>query len=83
MGARDQDNNGARDVNLSEIQRRFDRTQNAAVPNRAALGHLTNILRVELTEYDLADKANVFTAMTETKRILNSVFGPSWLATNR
>jgi len=78
LSPRDQDNNGVRDINLNEIKRRFERTTNAAVSATERWG-TDNVLRVELTEYDLADKASAFTAMTETKRILNSVFAPYWL----
>ncbi len=68
-------------IDLNEVVRRFDRlsnsgdseTQRWAIPNR---------LRVEKKDYPTFDEAVITTAMTETKRILNSQFASAWQADN-
>ena len=70
--------NGQRDITLTELRRRFDRTSNAGVPNDQRWG-LPNNFRVDppLT-YLHRDEALLSTAMTTTKALLNQVFTPRW-----
>lgn len=81
LTGRDQDNNGQRDVDLSEIVRRFDRNQNGGVGERDRWA-IPNTLQVERQNYPIYDQAIMFTAMTETVRVLNSNFAPHWQADN-
>jgi hypothetical protein len=76
LAARDQDNNGARDITLAEIARRFDRTRNNGV-NDVERWAIPNILRVAHRSYPSLDQAVASTAMTETTSILQT-FNASW-----
>lgn len=84
LAGRDSDSNNARDVDIDEIARRFDRAGNSGVSGtqRWGLDGAQNILNVERSDYPLFDQATVFTAMTETKRILDSKFNAAWTADN-
>lgn len=81
LAGRDEDGNGVRDVDLSQIVRRFDRTGNAAVDEDDRWA-IPNILRVERQDYDTFDQAMIFTAMTTTKQILTSAFNSAWMDDN-
>jgi hypothetical protein len=81
LAARDQDGNGQRDVDLAEIVRRFDRITNAGVSEDERWA-IPNILRAERQNYTTLDQALSSTTMTETVRILNSKFAPSWASDN-
>lgn len=81
LSGRDQDNNGQRDVDLSEIVRRFDRLGNAAVSEDQRWA-IPNYLRVERNDYPSFDQALITTTMTETARILSSQFNSRWAADN-
>jgi hypothetical protein len=84
LAGRDADANNARDVDIDEIARRFDRAGNSGVSatQRWGLDGAQNILNVERRDYPLFDQATVFTAMTETVRILDSKFNAAWTADN-
>jgi hypothetical protein len=84
LAGRDADNNNARDVDIDEIARRFDRAGNSGVSatQRWGLDGAQNILNVERRDYPLFDQATIFTAMTETTRILDSKFNSAWTADN-
>jgi len=77
IGGRDQNNDTQRDVNLSEIARRFDRTGNGGVSETERWA-IPNILRVERADYTVFEHALASTTMTETRRILDSQFAPAW-----
>ena len=77
LGGRDQDGDTRRDVTLDEIARRFDRAANGNV-STIERWSVPNVLRVEKASYPTNDQALITTAMTETKRILNNIFTPSW-----
>lgn len=79
LAPRDQNNDGRRDVSLDEIARRFDRDTNSAVSTTERWG-IANTLQVERRDYATGDQAVVSLAMTETRRILNSVFQSFWNA---
>ncbi|HBY97300.1 MAG TPA: hypothetical protein DEP84_25735, partial [Chloroflexi bacterium] len=79
--ARDQDNNGQRDVDLAEIVRRFDHLGNSGVTEQERWA-IPNILRVERQDYATFDQAAISTAMTETKRILSNTFDAPWAGDN-
>ncbi|MFN8440622.1 MAG: LamG-like jellyroll fold domain-containing protein [Caldilineaceae bacterium] len=68
-------------IDLNEVLRRFNRTTNGAVSNTERWS-IPNTLRVEKKDYPSFDEAVVTTAMTETKRILNSQFTSSWQTDN-
>jgi hypothetical protein len=84
LTARDADKNGVRDVDINEIARRFERTTNSSVPaeQRWGLDGVNNNLRVERHDYPTFDQAAIFTAMTDTVKILNSQFTPAWGSDN-
>jgi hypothetical protein len=77
LTGRDQDNNGQRDLTISEISRRFNRTTNSAV-SPTERWEILNVLRVGTKSYPTFDEALMSTAMTETVRTLNSTFGAFW-----
>ncbi|MFV9507238.1 MAG: LamG-like jellyroll fold domain-containing protein [Oscillochloridaceae bacterium umkhey_bin13] len=72
---------GQRDLDLSEIARRFDRLNNAAVSEEQRWG-LPNLLRVETQTYPSFDEAMITTAMTTTKELLARNFNPHWSASD-
>ena len=81
LNGRDADNNSVRDIDINEIVRRFDRTQNSGVPANQRWS-VPNTLRVEKKDYAFYDQALMTTAMSETVRILNEKFASSWQADN-
>ncbi|MFN8445073.1 MAG: LamG-like jellyroll fold domain-containing protein, partial [Caldilineaceae bacterium] len=81
LNGRDSDNNGVRDIDINEIVRRFDRTQNSTV-TAVQRWSIPNILRVEKKDYPIYDQALMTTAMSETARILNANFTSSWQGDN-
>ncbi|MCX6047416.1 MAG: hypothetical protein NT075_20110, partial [Chloroflexi bacterium] len=78
---RDQNHDGQRDLTVAEIARRFDHTTNGAVTEEERWA-VPNTLRVERKRYDTLDRALMTTAMTETKRILDANFTPTWVQDN-
>lgn len=70
---------GARDLDLAEVQRRFDRLGNGAVSEEQRWG-LANSLRVVAHSYPTYDEAVITTAMTTTKELLGETFSPFWSA---
>jgi hypothetical protein len=84
LGARDQDSNGVRDVDINEIARRFNHTTNGAVSptERWGMENELDILRVERRDYATFDQASMFTAMTDTVKVLNTQFNAAWTADN-
>ena len=85
LGGRDADHNGQRDITVSEIARRFDRTANSAISTSERWGMDStafNILKVVRRDYATFDQAVIFTAMTETTSLLNNQFNASWTADN-
>ena len=79
LAARDQNDDGWRDVTLAEIARRFDRDANSTVTEVERWG-IANTLQVERQTYATGDQAVVSVAMTETTRILNNAFQSYWNA---
>ncbi|MCB0144559.1 MAG: hypothetical protein KDE50_32055 [Caldilineaceae bacterium] len=79
LAARDQDQNGALDVTVAEIARRFDHTTNDGVSETERWA-VPNVLRVEVNDYPTFDQAAIATAMTETQVILNEHFTAAWQA---
>lgn len=73
---RDEDNNGQRDLTVNEIANRFDRTRNAAYSEEQRFA-VPNILRVAQQSYTTLDQAVAATTMTETVKLLNTVFSPA------
>lgn len=71
--ARDDNNDGQRDVTVDTIAQRFDRTTNGSVTEADRFG-VPNVLRVVQNRYPLLDQALASTAMTETKKLLDSNF---------
>lgn len=84
LAARDQDNNNVRDVDIKEIARRFDHQTNGGVSptERWGMEGDLNILRVERHDYATFDQASIFTAMTDTVKVLNTQFNSAWTADN-
>ncbi|MFN8440673.1 MAG: LamG-like jellyroll fold domain-containing protein [Caldilineaceae bacterium] len=84
LAARDADHNSQRDVDIDELARRVDRTvnQNVASDQRWGLDGALNVLRVERHDYATLDQAAIFTAMTDTVRLLNSNFNAVWASDN-
>lgn len=76
LAARDADNNGQLDLSVPEIERRFNHPTNSTVGSDERWG-IPDLLRVERRTYDTYDRALATTAITETNRILNSVFTPA------
>ena len=81
LSARDQDNNGQRDITTAELHRRFDHPTNGNVALEERWG-ISNTLRVEHQSYGTLDRAVMTTAMTETMRILNANFTTPWQQDN-
>jgi len=73
---RDEDNNGQRDLTVNEIANRFDRTRNAVYSEDQRFA-VPNILRVSQQSYTTLDQAVAATTMTETVKLLNTVFAPA------
>ncbi len=75
LSARDQDNNKVRDVTVSEIYHRFNRTTNANVPEeqRWSLIGDRNVLAVERGNYTTFDQS-VVSNTTRLKSILDTKF---------
>lgn len=71
--ARDDNNDGQRDVTVDTIAQRFDRTTNGTVSEADRFG-VPNVLRVVQNRYPLLDQALAAAVMTETKQLLNSAF---------
>ena len=74
--ARDDNRDGQRDLTVDSIAQRFDRTTNGAVSEADRFG-VPNVLRVVKNSYPLLDQALASTAMTETKKLLDSAFTAS------
>jgi hypothetical protein len=74
---RDQDSDNQRDVDLTELVHRFDRTQNSGVSETERWA-VPNILRVDKADFATLDQAIVTTAMTTTKNLLDSQFATPW-----
>lgn len=81
LSPRDANGDGQRDMPIGEITRRFDHAGNAAVSADERWA-IPNILNVESRSYAHLDLAIVTTAMTETKRILETRFSPRWSNAN-
>ena len=77
LAGRDEDGDGLRDVDVGELVRRFDHPSNGGVSDVERWG-VPNTLRVERQEYATVDQATMFTAMTETVRILDGPFASHW-----
>lgn len=73
LNPRDADNNGSRDLKVSDLAARFDHSNN---PSAAQRMDVPNILKVVTRSYPTLDVAIATTAMTETPAILNTVFKP-------
>lgn len=73
---RDEDNNGQRDLTTTEIANRFDRTRNSTYSEDQRFA-VPNILRVAQQNYTTLDPAVAATTMTETVKLLNTVFAAS------
>ncbi|MCE7989828.1 MAG: hypothetical protein DYG89_52445, partial [Caldilinea sp. CFX5] len=73
---RDEDNNGQRDLTVNEIANRFDRTRNAGYSEDQRFA-VPNLLRVAQQNYTTLDEAVAATTMTETVKLLNTVFAPA------
>ncbi len=82
LAGRDEDGNDQRDVDLSEIVRRFDHPSNTGV-GEIERWSIPDILRVERQAYDSFDQAMIFTAMTDTKQVLASAFDAAWATDNQ
>ena len=81
LTGRDQDNNGQRDLTVSEIARRFNRTTNSGVSD-AQRWNIPNILQVIQKDYATLDLM-VYNTITDTRTILDTQFKPVWQADNR
>src|SRR5690606_110862 len=77
----DHDSNNQRDFPISELSRRFNRTSNGGVSEDERWA-IPNILRVTSQSYPTFDQAAIFTAMTETVKVLNTEFNAAWAANN-
>jgi hypothetical protein len=71
LAPRNDNNDGRRDLTLADLPARFDRDNN---PSAAQRMDVPNILQVEMRSYATLDEAMASTTMTETGRILNTVF---------
>jgi hypothetical protein len=69
--ARDDNNNGQRDLKLADLSARFDRDNN---PSPAQRFDVPNQLQVQTQSYPTLDQAVATTAMTTTVQLLNTVF---------
>ncbi len=67
----DSNNNHQRDLTVADLAARFDRNNN---PSAAQRMDVPNILQVETRSYATLDQAAASVAMTETGRILDTVF---------
>jgi hypothetical protein len=79
LKARDANNDGVRDLNVSDLPARFDRDNN---PSAAQRFEIPNILQVVTNSYTTADEATMTTAMTTTRNILDTAFKTSVQADN-
>jgi hypothetical protein len=76
---RDENNDGVRDLKLSDLGAHFDRDNN---PSDAQRFSVPNILQVATNSYTSGDEATAATAMTETMKILDATFKPVVTADN-
>jgi len=76
---RDDNNDSVRDLKVSDLATRFDRDNNPTEAQRFAV---PNILQVVTNSYTTGDEATASTAMTETTKILDTVFKPVVTADN-
>ena len=76
---RDENTDGVRDLKVSDLASRFDRDNNPSETQRFAV---PNLLQVTTNSYTTGDEATAATAMTETNKILNTVFKPVVTADN-
>jgi len=72
LAARDADDDGQRDVTVSELYRRFNHTTNATVPITPTRWAISNTLAVTTTAHAHLDEALMTTAMTTTPAILDN-----------
>jgi hypothetical protein len=72
---------GRRDVDLSEIGRRFDRLSNSGV-GEVERWAVPNVLRVQTADYLTLDQA-VMASGPAGATVLNAEFGPKWKGDNR
>lgn len=81
LSPRDQDGNSKRDLSVSEITRRFDSRNNGGVSAQERWG-LDNTFHVDQRDYATLDSLVASVSMTETKRVLNTVFAARWQQDN-
>lgn len=76
VSARDQNNDGKRDVTIADLAQRVDRDRNGSLSETQRWG-IPRQLQVEQNEYAHLDEAIMATSMTETGEVLNQ-FDTSW-----
>src|SRR5690606_27960451 len=73
--------NGLRDLDTTEIERRFNHATNSGVSSQERW-NLPNVFSVERRSYEAIDLALMDTAITETVRVLDQAFTGVWSASS-
>ncbi len=74
---------GTRDVRIEDIYTRFNWSTNDAIADTdVRRWSIPDVLAVQQSTFPTLDKAVLTTAVTDTKRILQTAFSPHWLASD-